>query len=263
MPYRIDLPDPPGEALDQLVTLGALDVELTQRGLAALLPDAVSPTAVARTLGRERVAVSAAQGRDDNSVWVLTPRTVRTGRLLIVPAGTAAPAGSLTLHDGPAFGTGLHATTALCLEALQETLESDMPSAVLDVGTGSGVLALAALLLGVPRATGLDIDPDALQVAKENAMANGLEGRLQLVKGGPDAVEGVWPLVLANVLAAPLIDLAPTVVKRVSGGGRLVLSGIQESMTQEVERAYTRLGMRTFRIDARGGWTALVLQPSW
>jgi ribosomal protein L11 methyltransferase len=196
-------------------------------------------------------------------VWILTPRTVRTGRLLIVPAEIEAPPGALRLSDGPAFGTGLHATTALCLDVLAETLAADFPAAVLDVGIGSGVLALAALILGVPHATGLDTDPEALRVAADNAHANGLAGRLELVGGGPEAVDGTWPLVFANVVAAPLIEMAPTLVRRLRSGGRLVLSGIPESMASEVERVYRRLGMRSFRSDSREGWTALVLHPSW
>lgn len=263
MPYRIDLPAPPDDALDRLVALGALDVELTPGGLAALLPDAVPPAAVAHALGKDGVTVSPAHGRDDDSVWILTPRAVRTRRLLIVPAGTPAPAGALALSDGSAFGTGLHATTALCLEVLEESIESGTPSAVLDVGTGSGVLGLAALMLGVPHATALDIDPSALRIAGENARTNGLHDRLRLVQGGPDAVEGAWPLVLANVLAAPLIEMAPVLVTRLRSSGRLALSGIPESMATEVERVYTRLGMRAVERRSRSGWSVLLLQASW
>src|SRR6185436_8647169 len=108
-----------------------------------------------------------------------------------------------------AFGTGLHPTTALCLETLQEELEVARPSAVLDVGTGSGVLALAALLLGVPQAHGIDIDDEALRVVAENARVNGLEARLELSRDGPETLSGAWPLVFANVLPAPLMEMAP------------------------------------------------------
>ena len=165
--------------------------------------------------------------------------------------------------DAAAFGTGLHPTTALCLEVLDEEVQIAPPDAVLDVGTGSGVLALAALTLGVPRALAIDIDGEALRVAAENARLNALEERLQLALGGPDAVTGTWPLVLANVLPAPLIEMAPALVRRVGHHGQVVLSGIPSSAEREVEQAYGRLGMRRVRATSRAGWVALVLRASW
>src|SRR5262249_31584369 len=134
---------------------------------------------------------------------------------------------------------------------------------VLDVGTGSGILALAVLKMGVPRAIGLDIDADALKIAAEHARLNNLADRLQLVLGGPDAVAGTWRLVVANVLAAPLIDMAPVIVRRVGSGGRLILSGIPWSLESEVRQAYQQLGMRHIRSEARAAWTVLLAQASW
>jgi ribosomal protein L11 methyltransferase len=110
---------------------------------------------------------------------------------------------------------------------------------------------------------GLDIDGDALRVASENARINNLAARLHLVHGGPDAVGGAWPLVLANVLAAPLIEMATLVVRRVGHRGRLVLSGIPSSVIADVERAYRHLGMRRLSVETRAGWSALLLAPSW
>ena len=106
-------------------------------------------------------------------------------------------------------------TTALCIEMLEEVLAVERIANVLDVGTGSGILALAALKMGVPQAVGVDIAADALKVAAENASLNGLSDRLELIHGGADAVTGVWPVGLANVLAAPLIEMAPLLVRRV------------------------------------------------
>ena len=208
-------------------------------------------------------SVSPAVGRDAGSVWVLKPRPIRIGRLRIVPAHAEAEPGALRLVDAAAFGTGLHPTTTLCLEALDEAVQTAAPDAVLDVGTGSGVLALAALRLGVPRALGIDIDDEALRVAAENARINAVEGRLQLTRGGPEAVTGSWPLVLANVLAAPLIEMAPVLVRRVGHLGQLVLSGIPSSVEQDVDEAYRRLGMRRVCVKSKAGWVALVLQASW
>ena len=125
------------------------------------------------------------------------------------------------------------------------------------------MLALAALMMGVPRALGIDIDDEALRVAKRNARLNRLHDRLQLSSGGPETVTGMWPLVLANVLAAPLIEMAPAIVRRVGHHGHLVLSGIPSSAAQNVDQTYRRQGMRHMRAAARGGWVALVLQASW
>jgi ribosomal protein L11 methyltransferase len=264
VPYRIDLRDADEDALDRLVELGALDAELADDGgVSALMPDRVVPEDVARALGVGAVAVSPATGRDDGSVWVLAPRPIRIGQLQLVPSHAEAGAGVLRLIDGAAFGTGLHPTTALCLEALQAAIAIDPPGAVLDVGTGSGVLAIAALLLGVPQALATDIDDDALHIAAENARINGIADRLTLTRGGPDAVDGVWPLVLANVLAAPLIEMAPVLVRRLGRRGRLALSGVPSAVEADVSQAYRRLGLRHIATTSRAGWIALVLEASW
>jgi ribosomal protein L11 methyltransferase len=241
--------------LDLLVEWGALDLEPVPDGLAAILPDGVMPDTMAGALGVARVTVSAAVARDNGSVWLLSPRAVRIGGVLI-----ASPEG---LTDAPAFGTGHHPTTALCVEALAEILTSERVESILDVGTGSGILALVALKLGVPQAVGLDLDAAALQVAAENARLNNLADRLQLVLGGPEAAEGHWPLVVANVLAAPLMDMAPVLVRRVGSRGRLLLSGIPWSLESEVRQTYQHLGMQPIGSKTRAGWTALIAQASW
>jgi ribosomal protein L11 methyltransferase len=235
------------------VQLGALDIEPAGGGLAAIIPDSVSPDAVAAALGVAIVTVSSAVGRDNDSIWLLSPPIVRIGRV----------SGALRLKDSTAFGTGHHPTTKLCIEALEAALQTALPDRVLDVGTGSGILALAALTMGVPKAVGLDIDAGALEIAAENAILNNLGDRLELVPGGPEAVNGVWPLVVANVLAAPLIEMAPVLVRRVGNGGRLILSGIPSSLESEVRRTYERLGMRYVRSESRDAWAALVMQATW
>ena len=267
MPYRVDLVDARSDAdgvFDRLVELGALDVErVSPGGIAALMPDSVAPGAIAHALGHGTISVSPAVGRDADSVWVLNPRPIRVGRVSIVPAPVDAEPSAIVLIDGPAFGTGLHPTTTLCVAALDEALRIAVPEAVLDVGTGSGVLALAALRLGVPRAVGIDIAIEALGVAQKNAEVNGLAARLPLVCGGPHAVAPSFPLVLANVQAAPLMEMAGCLVRRVGHQGRLVLSGIPLGVEGEVDRTYRRLGMRRVDETSRGGWVAQVFQASW
>jgi ribosomal protein L11 methyltransferase len=264
VPYRADVRNVGDDAFDRLVELGAIDVEFSHDGgIAALMPDSVRPEQVARVLGVDEVSVSPAEGRDADSVWILSPRPIRIGGIRIVPAHTEGEPDALRLVDAAAFGTGLHPTTALCLEALEEAVQIAPPHAVLDVGTGSGVLALAALMMGVPRVLAIDVDEEALRVAAENARINAMGERLQLARGGPETVTGAWPLVLANLLAAPLIEMAPALVRRVGHRGQLVLSGIPSSVEQDVDRAYRRFGMRRVRVKSRAGWIALVLQASW
>jgi ribosomal protein L11 methyltransferase len=263
VPYRVDLHGGDDSELCRLIELGALDVERSATGLAAVMPDRVTPHELEHVLGRADVSVSPAVGRDADSVWVLAPRPVQLRRLLIVPAGMREEADALKLIDAPAFGTGLHPTTALCLEALEDAVENVPPGRLLDVGTGSGVLALAALRLGVPRAVGLDVDERALHAAAQNARLNGAGERLRLVRGGPEAISGTWPLVLANVLAAPLIAMAPALARLVGHHGRIILSGIPSSVEPDVDRAYRHLGMRRVEVKSRAGWVALVLQASW
>lgn len=263
MPYRVDLPDPPAHAIDRLIELGALDVEPVAGGIVALMPDGVPADRVAGVLGVPDVRVSPALGRDDESVWALVPRPVRTRTLLFVPAAMAAGPDAVKLVDSPAFGTGLHATTALCLQLIEDLLDLAVPDRLLDVGTGSGILALGALRRGLPHATGLDLDPVALETAAENARLNQLTHRLALVRGGPDAVRGAWPLVVANIRAADLMAMAPALVRRVGSGGHLVLSGIPRSVGEGVSRTYRRLGMSDAGVASRDGWVALVLRTSW
>ncbi len=249
--------------MDRLVELGALDVEMIDQGIAALMPDVVGVDDIARAVEGADVRVGPAVGRDDDSVWVLGPRTVTVAGLSIVPAGGPIRSATLQLADSSAFGTGLHPTTALCLEAIRDVIDERRPERMLDIGTGSGVLALAALTMGVPHVVGIDVDAVAIAAAAANARVNGLTKRCRLVRGDERCLHGPWPLVVANILAAPLIEMAPAVVRLVAHDGRLVLSGIPEGVLSEVEQAYVRLGMHRVRTAARAGWTMVVLRTTW
>ena len=135
---------------------------------------------------------------------------------------------SLTLHPGAAFGTGEHPTTQLCCSALQAALETEELAGceVLDFGSGSGVLAFVALLYGAGRAVGVEVDPNAIEVAQRNAIQNGMEGRTDFFRLGEEEEGRAYPLVVANILASTLIELEPLLAERVSLGGTLLLSGI-------------------------------------
>jgi len=263
VPYRLDVAAPRVDTLERLIDLGALDIDAQPGGgVSAIMPDEVHPDQVSGTLGA-RLTVSAALGRDDDSVWVLRPRGVIVSGLTIAPDHVPPAANMVRLHDTTAFGTGMHPTTQLCLEALLDIVRLEHPATCLDVGTGSGVLALAALACGVTRAHGIDIDPAALAAASANRRLNGQEDRLTLSQGGPDGLRGSWPLVVANVVAGPLIELAPVLARRVAHAGCLVLSGIRESVIEDVGRPYQQLGLHRLRVVSRTGWAALVLRASW
>jgi ribosomal protein L11 methyltransferase len=263
MPYRVDIARPSAFAGDRLIELGALDIEAGTKSLAALMPDAVAVDVVRAALAPAAIRVSPAIGRDDGSVWRLAPRPVRVGGFSFLPATAEAAPVSIRLVDSPAFGTGLHPTTALCLTAIKALMEDAVPTRLLDVGTGSGILALAALHLGVPHVTGLEIDPAALAVAEENARLNDVAERLTLLPGGPEAVDGMWPLVVANIRAGELMELAAVLTRRVASRGCLVLSGIPASAAGEVEERYQRQGMTSAVVTEQDGWVALAMQPSW
>lgn len=142
------------------------------------------------------------------------------------------------LDPGLAFGTGSHPTTRLCLEWLDANLEPGMR--VVDYGCGSGILGIAALLLSAGNVVAVDNDPQALAAAAENALTNGVAGKFEAVDSR-QMHAGRADLVIANILAQPLIELAPRLQSLAVSGGRLVLSGIMEGQADRVMRAYPRV----------------------
>lgn len=144
----------------------------------------------------------------------------------------------LRLDPGLAFGTGTHATTALCLARIAALKLEGL--SVLDYGCGSGILAVAALLRGAESAVGLDIDPQAVTASAANAQANGVADRLRVELPDPSGELTTSPsdLVVANILAGPLIALAPQIAAAVAPGGRLLLSGVLDAQSPSVAEAY-------------------------
>ena len=187
----------------------------------------------------------------------------RIGRVLIVPSWAqdeAAAAGevAIVLDPGMAFGTGLHPTTRGCLELLQSI---SMPESVLDVGCGSGVLSLAALRLGAGRAVGLDTDPLAVEATRANAERNGLATRVDARLGSlPSEPEDRYPLILANLVAAVLIELAPGLAGHLEPGGTLLASGIIEPRADEVIAAMVEAGLAVVGRRDDGEWVSLRLR---
>lgn len=199
--------------------------------------------------------------------WKVHFKPLRIGkRLLVVPTWEdARPApGDLVIRMDPgrAFGTGHHETTRLCLVWLEGWVESWRDSrarSLLDVGTGSGILAVAAVLLGAEHVMAVDNDPEAIEVAKENIELNGLSERVQTIEGSASNVSGRFDAVISNIQANPLIEMAKTLAERVAAGGRLVLSGILLEQRESVRAAYEKEGLRFLDSKAEGEWCLLVL----
>jgi ribosomal protein L11 methyltransferase len=176
------------------------------------------------------------------------------------PSDSKPPSGriALRLPASTAFGTGGHESTRLILLFLED--EPPAGLRVLDVGTGSGVLALAAAALGARRAFGFDTDSDAVFVARENLPRHPFGSRVSLYAGSVDAVAGVFPLVFANVLPDEFLPMRSAVMARVAPGGRLILSGIP--LARE-ERLRARLRSRRWQLSGRrteGEWACLCLE---
>ncbi|MGQ7247539.1 50S ribosomal protein L11 methyltransferase [Halomonas sp. V046] len=201
--------------------------------------------------------------RDWEREWMQDFAPMQMGqRLWIVPSWHEPPeddAVNLHLDPGLAFGTGTHPTTALCLEWLDAlALTGELEGIeMLDVGCGSGILAIAALKLGAHAAVGTDIDPQALSASRDNAERNAIEPDRLALRYPEQMNAERFPLVVANILAGPLVELAPTIASHVAPGGRLALSGILENQANAVQDAYRDQGLIMDEPEIREGWVRL------
>lgn len=234
--------------------------------LSAIFPAAVDPRMVAATLmavlalPADSIRIEELADRVWEREWLKDFRPMRFGQRLWVCPGGQRPADPgatlLELDPGLAFGTGTHATTAMCLEWLD-----GFPLAgtrVLDYGCGSGILALAALKLGAASAWAVDIDPQALLATRDNARRNALETRLEVRAAGDD-LPGPFDLVLANILAGTLRQLAPDFARLCRPAGTLLLAGLLDAQATEVADAYRPW----FHVESgiqRDGWTVLLAE---
>ena len=203
--------------------------------------------------------------------WQKYYRPLAVGeKLWIVPEwerdSAELPAGAvrLLMNPGLTFGTGSHASTQLCLEGIQEVLKPD--SLVLDLGCGSGILAVAALCLGARHATGVDIDPKAVDVAYENAALNGIgRDKCRFLAGNvisdrslvEELARERADLVLANIVADVIIPLAPVVPRLLAAEGTFLCSGIIDTRGDEVAAALEQAGLTVTRRREKNGWVAL------
>lgn len=219
-------------------------------------------------LGRMRPVgeLTATRRREEDwaNAWKEHYRPVRAGRRVVIrpPWQDYDPEESdvvVVLDPGMAFGTGTHPTTRLCLVALEDELKPG--DAVFDVGTGSGILAIAAALLGASRVDAVDIEPVSVRQARENVERNNVSSRVSVAGGSADAVGslgGTYDLVLANIIARILVDIAPDLVAAVKPDGTLILSGIIEPKEQDVVTTFRELGLELQRREQVEDWVAHV-----
>ena len=166
---------------------------------------------------------------------------------------------TVVIAPARAFGTGHHGSTEGCLALLDDAIGDRPPATMLDVGTGTGILSIAAIKLGVPRVLGVDIDPDAVTAARENARLNGCGGRFEALLAGPELLHDRPPfvLVVANILAHSHVALAPRYGRLVATGGRLILGGMLEGEDGPVTAAAAAAGFHPADRVAVDGWSSL------
>jgi len=196
--------------------------------------------------------------------WKIHFKPLRVGKRFIVCPTWEEPGAReqdlvIRIDPGQAFGTGHHETTRLCLEWLDDWARNQAHSnaSLLDVGTGSGILAIAAGLLGCAGIVAVDNDPEAIGVARENVALNRLGEPVRLVLGSAADVAGRFDVVLANIQAGPLIELAPVLAGKLKTAGSLVLSGILMEQKEQVRDTYARHLMALRGERTAGEWCLL------
>lgn len=195
--------------------------------------------------------------------WKSHFSVLHMGKIVICPSWleyTAKPGEVVIgIDPGMAFGTGYHPTTRMCLTELEKLVTPGMK--VMDVGTGSGILTIAAAKLGADHVLALDIDPVAIKAARVNVRANGLQHVVTLQRrtiSPEDANEGGFDLVVANLYTKVILSIAPTLMAQLAPKGTLIISGIMADRVAEVEKCLEKEGCTLLRMDREGDWAVLV-----
>ena len=167
----------------------------------------------------------------------------------------------ITMDPGMAFGTGTHETTSLCLETLDSLVKGG--ERVLDIGTGSGILAIAALKLGAAVAEGVDIDPMCVRTAGENARSKGVQDRFTVLVGDlSDKASGQYNIITANIVAAAILSLAPHVPALMAPGARFIASGIIDTRKDEVLTGLRAAGLEPVEVKEKRGWVCIICKSA-
>ena len=271
---------------NRLWELGAVgvieEVTASAAALRAFFPPDIDPASLAADLrgylgNLAALALPGAPGRVGIApladapwadAWRAHFRPVPVGRGLLVCPPWEVPEPALVcgrvvvlIEPGRAFGTGGHGSTKSCLELLERALTGKGVPHALDVGCGSGILAIAAAALGVRRVDAIDVDPDAVAATEENARRNGVADRVRASVAAVDEWAGpAAPLVLANLLAAAHVTLAPTLAGLVAPGGSLIAGGLLSHEAPAVTGAFTTAGCWLVELVEHEGWAALLLR---
>lgn len=207
------------------------------------------------------------QEQDWESNWKQYFKPTKIGKkLIIVPSWETVEEEEnrkqLRIDPGAAFGTGTHATTKLCMELLEDHLKSG--DTVLDIGTGSGILSIAALLLDAKSTLGVDIDAVAVRTATENGKENGfIPPRYRMIQGNlTDCVEGSFDIVIANIVADVIINLAGVVPSFLKSDAKFIMSGIVDIRLEEVKQALSENGFVIEDLREQEGWVAICARHS-
>ncbi|MEN7973316.1 MAG: 50S ribosomal protein L11 methyltransferase [Verrucomicrobiota bacterium] len=242
---------------------------LAEESLIEVYFDTLLEAEIARKILPDNLPIRMAETKeyleqDWTTFWQHHFQTMELGHnLRIVPEWEEAPTDGKTnivINPGLSFGTGGHFTTKFCLEALEEAYQTLAPETMIDAGTGSGILSIAAIKLGIPKVDAFDYDPVCVDQCNENAARNGVAGRINFFQA--DVLEPGWysepaDVVCANILTSVLLEAAP-LIKRATKK-RMLLSGIREIEADAVADTFVQLGCREISRDGDGKWCGLVI----
>lgn len=216
------------------------------------------------SLGTLRLDTQSVNDADWKDVWKQYYKPLHIGRHIVVkpswePYDKRPQDVIIELDPGMAFGTGAHATTYMCLEMLEKYIHKN--SSVIDIGTGSGILAIASALLGAERILGVDINADAVLVAKENVAKNGLAGKIEIQKS--DLLQNVsrqCDIAVANIIADVVLMLTPDIHHILKKNGIYIVSGILQEREQEVIHSAEELGYTVIKVLHRDEWSGIAFR---
>lgn len=214
-------------------------------------------------IGAGKIVVARVRREDWAESWKRHFRPIEIGKALLIKPSwirrRVRPGQAVVVLDpGLSFGTGQHPTTAFCLQELVRCGKFESPRSFLDIGTGSGILAIAAVKLGYSPVRAFDFDPEAVRVARANAAANGVSGRLPIALGDvtkmPFRAVKHYDLICANLISTLLLAESRRIVAQLKPGGRLVLAGILKTEFLTVQKSFEKLGLKLAVSQARNEW---------
>lgn len=208
------------------------------------------------------VTIAEVPEEDWMSVFRAQHKTVHISDRLVVRPSWCEPLGKgeIVLDPGLAFGTGSHWTTRMCLVLLDNVLSKEVHSRMFDLGTGSGILAIAGAFLGIGEVLASDIDPVAVEVTIHNATTNGVADKVHVVEGGVEAAEGTYGVVAANLSASLLKRLSVEITETLDKNGVLIISGFMSAEREDVLKAFANCGMEKIKVLEEDVWVAALLR---